>query len=109
MAFSPLYSLGLGAHDSLEDLTVIELMGIMVQEMDPLCQLAHEGVCGMSDMQVLDLKSPPTKQPNSSDDYTVRHARKTENASNLLLIYPRTDIPLAGGKGGQEIFACSQL
>lgn len=48
----------------------------------------------MSDMQVLDLKAPPTRQPDLSekDDYTVRYAGKRENANNLLLVYPTIDI-----------------
>lgn len=35
---------------------MVELMGIMVHEMDTLYHLAREGVCDLSDMQVLDLK-----------------------------------------------------
>lgn len=39
MAFSPQHSLRLDAHDFLKDLTLVELMGIMVQEVDPLYHL----------------------------------------------------------------------
>lgn len=43
MAFSLLCSVGLFAYDSLKDLTVVELMGIIVQEMDPLNLLHMRG------------------------------------------------------------------
>lgn len=49
---------------------------------------------------MLDLKPPPTRQPDfrEKDDYTDKYARKRKNASNLLLIYPTTDVP-HGGQG----------
>lgn len=48
----------------------------------------------VSDMQVLDIKPRPSRQPDLSekDDYTVSYAKKRENANSLLLIYPTTDI-----------------
>lgn len=63
-------------------------------------------------MQVLDLKPPTTtRQPDLSekDDYTVRYARKRENANNLLLVYPTIDIHVGGGgkMGGRKSFCLS--
>lgn len=70
----------------------------------------------MSDMQVLDLKAPPTRQPDLSekDDYTVRYAGKRENANNLLLVYPTIDIHGGGGggegkTGGRKSFCLSPV
>lgn len=102
MAFSPLCSVGLVAYDSLKDLTVVEPMGIIVQEMDPLNLLHMRGY--VTSLRCRRLIQNPQQLSSRIEETTtqsdMRGRQRMKELITLQLIFQ-----MAGGKEGQEIFA----
>lgn len=102
MAFSPLCSVGLVAYDSLKDLTVVELMGIIVQEMDPLNLLHMRGYVTSLRCRCL-IQNPQQLSSRIEETTTQSDMRGRQRMKELITL--QLIFQMAGGKEGQEIFA----